>query len=680
MVKHRIVVLLICLALVVPSVLGMAATRVKYDLMDYLPSDLDTVKGQEILMKDFGKGAFSLCITQGMNEADQAALEDAIRDVPHVESVIGYASATDGAFPAELLPNDLYALFNSGDARLFAVFFDGTTSAEGTMEAVQQIRDVAGQQCFISGLSAIVTDTKLMVEQQEGTYIAIAVVLCCIVLMLTMDSFLLPLIFLLCIGVAVLWNMGSNYFLGEISYITKAVAAVLQLGVTLDYSIFLWHAYKEEKTHTDDKDEAMSVAIGKTFSAILGSSLTTVAGFVAICFMSFTLGRDLGIVMCKGVLLGVLGTVTLLPAVIRMLDGAIEKTSHKPLLPDVGGISKFIVKHYKALCCLLIVLVIPAFYGYQHIGVYYDMSTCLPQELLSVQANNKLANDFNVSTSHLLLVDADVSSHDMRDMTDEMSAVDGVSSVVGLDSLLGVGVPEAALPDSVVSMVKSNRYRLMLISSEYVVSSDAVNAQIETLNGILKKYDQGGMLIGEAPCTKDLITCTNTDFTVVSIISIVAIFLIIALVLKSISLPVVLVLIIESAIWINLCIPYFTGTTLPFVAPILISTIQLGATVDYAILMTTRYKQSRCDGLEKAEAVGYAVKSSAQSILVSGFGFFAATIGVGIYSNVDLISSMCNLIARGALCSVIVVLFLLPALLLACDKLIVHTTLNMKKA
>ena len=522
----------------------------------------------------------------------------------------------------------------------------------------------------------LVDDTKQLVEDQEAIYVAIAVALCCVVLMLTMDSILLPFIFLLCIGVSILWNMGTNYFLGEISYITKAVAAVLQLGVTLDYSIFLWHSYKEEQQTYSDKDEAMASAICKTISSIVGSSLTTVAGFVAICFMSFTLGRDLGIVMSKGVILGVLGTVILLPCVIRILDRALEKTSHKPLLPSVAGISKFVTKHYKVLFVLLIVLCIPAFYGYNHVGKYYDMSACLPQELESVKANTKLSETFDVSTNHLVLVDADVPQKDVVAMTDEMAEVDGVKQVLSIDSLLGAGIPESIVPDEILSELKSNEYQLMLISSEYIISSDAVNRQIDELNEILKKYDEGGMLIGEAPCTKDLISCTDHDFEVVSLISIIAIFLIIALVLRSISLPVILVAVIETAIAANLCIPYYTNVTLPFVAPILISTIQLGSTVDYAILMTTRYLQNRRAGSDKREAVSKAVASSAQSILVSGIGFFAATFGVGLYSNVDIISSMCSLMARGALCSVVVVLFLLPTVLLVLDKVIIHTTLK----
>ena len=680
LIRHRVLVIILCLALMIPSVLGMAATKTKYDLLYYLPQNLETIQGQEILLKDFGKGAFSLLVTEGMTVREQEDMENAVREIPHVDSVIGYASLTKGMVPLDFIPEEIREKFSRGDCMLTAVFFDEGSSSEETMEAIRQIRETAGEKCFVSGLSAVVTDTKQLVEDQEGIYVAIAVALCAVVLMFTMDSFLLPLIFLACIGVSVLWNMGSNYFLGEISYITKAVAAVLQLGVTLDYSIFLWHSYREQKEKYEDKDEAMAEAVHMTFTSILGSSLTTIAGFISICFMSFTLGRDLGIVMSKGVVLGLFGTVLLLPCVIRLLDGAIEKTSHKPLLPAVGGIGRFVSKHYKALCIVLVILIVPAFYGYANNRVYYDMSKVMPQDLPSIIANHKLEDTFGMATTHLLLVDADVSQKDIRDMTEEMKQVDGVKDVIGIDSLLGAGIPESIVPEDVLSLVRGDRYQLMLINSAYVTSSDEVNAQIDSLNAVLKKYDKGGMLIGEAPCTKDLIACTDHDFTVVSLISIIAIFIIILLVQKSFLLPVLLVAVIELAIAANLCIPYYLGTELPFVGPILISTIQLGATVDYAILMTTRYKQNRLSGLDRKEAVEKAVASAAQSILVSGLGFFAATYGVGLYANVDIISSMCRLIARGALLSVAVVLFLLPAVLLLLDKLIVHTTLDMKNA
>ena len=677
-VQHRGLVIVLCVLLMIPSVLGIAATKTKYDLLYYLPQDLETVKGQEILLEDFGKGAFSLLVTEGMSISQQADMENALKTIPHVDSVIGFASLTRGMFPLEIIPDQYRELFQRGDCMLSAVFFDAGSSAEETMEAIRRVREVAGEKCFVSGLSAVVTDTKQLVEDQEAIYVGIAVALCAVVLTITMDSFLLPIIFLCCIGVSILWNLGSNYVFGEISYITKAVAAVLQLGVTLDYSIFLWHSYKEQQGMTQDKDEAMAAAIHQTFTSILGSSLTTVAGFVSICFMSFTLGRDLGIVMSKGVVMGVLGTVLLLPCVIRAMDGVIEKTSHKPLLPNVSGIGKFVVKHYRALCAALVLLAVPAFYGYQNVNVYYDMSKVMPPELPSVIANQKLEETFDMATTHLLLVDADVSQKDVRDMSEEMKRVDGVKDVIGIDSLLGAGIPESIVPKDALKLVKGDRYQLILINSAYVISSDEVNAQIDQLNAILKRYDQGGMLIGEAPCTKDLIACTDHDFTVVSLISIVAIFVIILLVQKSISLPVLLVAVIELAIAANLCVPFYAGEQLPFVGPILISTIQLGATVDYAILMTTRYKQNRLSGQDRTASVQNAVSSSAQSILVSGIGFFAATYGVGLYSNVAIISSMCRLIARGALLSVAVVLLLLPAVLLLLDRLIVRTTFDMK--
>lgn len=680
LVKNRVMVIIICLALLIPSILGMTATKTKYDLLYYLPQDLETVKGQQILLDDFGKGAFSLLVTDGLTLYQQTELEENIKNIPHVESVMGYASLTKAMIPLEIIPEGTRDLFYKDGSMLTAVFFDDSSSSEETMEAIQQLRKVAGEKCFVSGLSAVVTDTKLIVEDQEAIYVGIAVALCAIVLMLTMDSLLLPIIFLICIGVSIIWNMGSNYFLGEISYITKAVAAVLQLGVTLDYSIFLWHSYKEQKTKTQDKDEAMSHAIHLTFTSILGSSLTTIAGFAAICFMSFTLGKDLGIVMIKGVLMGLISTVILLPCAIRVMDNAIEKTSHKPLLPDVGKIGKFVVNHYKILAIIMVIMAIPAFYGYNNVEVYYDMSKVMPTDLPSIVANRKLEDTFDTATTHLVLIDSDLSQEKICDMSEDMRKVDGVKDVLNIDTLLGDGIPEFMLPPNVVSAVKSDNYQLMLINSEYIISSDEVNNQIDKLNSILKSYDKDGMLIGEAPCAKDLIVCTDHDFVIVSLISIIAIFVIIMLVQKSFTLPIILVAIIELAIASNLCIPYFSGIELPFVGPILISTIQLGATVDYAILLTTRYKQNRISGMNKKDAVEKAIASAAQSVLVSGLGFFASTYGVGLYSNIDIISAMCRLIARGALLSVAVVLLLLPALLLLLDKIIVHTTFDMKAA
>ena len=673
LVRHRILVIILCVALVVPSVLGMVRTKTKYDLLYYLPQDLETVQGQEILLKDFGKGAFSLLVTEGMSLKEQADMENALKEIPHVDSVIGYASLTKGMIPVEIIPDDLREKFRRGDCMLSAVFFDEGSSSEETMEAISRVRKVAGEKTFVSGLSAVVTDTRQLVEDQEAIYVLCRDCRGAVRRRADADHGFVP-------AAADLPVLHRRFRAVEHGQQLFPGRDQLYYPVTLDYSIFLWHSYKEQKALTDDKDEAMANAIRQTFASILGSSLTTIAGFVSICFMSFTLGRDLGIVMSKGVILGVLGTVTLLPCMIRALDGAIGKTSHRPLLPDVSGIGRFVTKHYRALAAILLIMVIPAFWGYRNVNVYYDMSKVMPAELESIRANKKLEETFDMSTTHLLLVDADVSRKDVLDMTEEMRQVDGVKDVIGADSLLGAEIPESIVPEDVLSLVKGDRYRLMLVNSAYVISSDEVNAQIDSLNRILKKYDKGGMLIGEAPCTKDLIACTDHDFTVVSLISIIAIFVIIMLVQRSFSLPVLLVAVIELAIAANLCIPYYLKQELPFVGPILISTIQLGATVDYAILMTTRYRQNRLGGKDKKEAVRDAVASAAQSVLVSGLGFFAATYGVGLYSNVAIISSMCRLIARGALLSVAVVLLLLPAVLLIMDKVIVHTTAGMKKA
>ena len=680
LVKHRVVVVIICLLLMIPSIMGMTATKVKYDLLYYLPQDLDTVKGQEILMEDFGKGAFSLCLTEGMTEAAQAGLEEAVRQVPHVESVIGYASILRGALPAEILPDEVREVFQKEDMRLMAVFFDETSSAEGTMEAIETIRRIAGERCFVSGLSAVVTDTKALVEEQEGIYVAIAVALCCLVLMMTMDSFLLPLIFLCCIGVSILWNMGSNCFFGEISYITKALSAVLQLAVTMDYSIFLWHSYNEQRAIYPDKCEAMAHAISATLTSVVGSSITTIAGFLALCFMSFTLGRDLGIVMAKGVLLGVLSCVTVLPSLILLLDKPLQKTRHRSILPKMDGLAKGVTKVFPVFLALFVVLAPVFYFAYDKTNdeVYYDMGQCLPEDMEYVIANSKLSEEFDIASTHMLLVDASLPSKQVRSMISDMEQVDGVKYVLGLESVVGAGVPEEILPDSVRSILKSDKWELLLINSEYKVASDEVNAQIDSLNAILKKYDPTGMLIGEAPCMKDMIETTDHDFKVVNAVSILAIFLIILLVERSISLPFLLIAVIELAIFINLGLPHFLGQSLPFIAPICISTIQLGATVDYAILMTTRYKAERLAGKEKRPAVITALSTSIPSIIVSGMGLFAATFGVAIYSDIDIISSMCMLMARGAIVSMLCVILILPALLLLCDRLVCATTLGMR--
>ena len=680
-VKHRVLILIVALLLLVPSVLGMANTRINYDMLDYLPEDMDTVVGQNELLADFGKGAFSLIVVEDMPAKDVAALRKRIEAVEHVDSAVWYDSLTDLSVPMEILPEKIYNEFNNGNATMLAVFFDSSTSADVTMDAIREIREIAGRQCFVTGMSALVTDLKDLCEQEEPIYVALAVACACLAMMLLLlDSWLAPLIFLASIGICIVINLGSNYFLGEISYITKALSAVLQLAVTMDYSIFLWNSYNEQRTHIEDKNEAMAKAIHETFVSVLGSSITTIAGFIALCFMSFTMGRDLGIVMAKGVLLGVIGCVTVLPSLILLFDRPLQRTRHKALIRNANGFARKITKAFPVFLAVFVALAIPAYMGYAKTNeeVYYDMGQCLPQDIDYVIAHSKLADDFDIASTHMLLVDAKLPSRDVRNMKREMEQVDGVKYVLSLESVVGSRVPEEVLPDSVRSILKSDRWELMLINSEYKVASDAVNDQIDSLNAILKKYDPSGMLIGEAPCTKDMIETTGHDFQVVNLFSIIAIFVIILLVEKSLSLPVILIAVIELAIFINLGLPHYLGQSLPFIAPICISTIQLGATVDYAILMTTRYKAERVSGKSKYEAVSTALATSVPSIIVSGMGLFAATFGVAVYSNIDIVSSMCMLMARGALISVVCVILMLPAFLMLLDGVVRHTTLNMK--
>lgn len=678
-VKNRVLILIISLALMIPSVFGMLNTRINYDMLNYLPDDMDTVIGQDTLKEDFGKGAFSFIIVEDMPAKDVAALKEKIEAVDHVDTVLWYDSLADLSVPMELLPDKLYDAFNQGNATMMAVFFDSATSEDVTMDAIRDIRAIAGKQCFVSGMSALVTDLKDLCEQEEPIYVALAVACACAAMMLLLDGWLVPFVFLASIGMCIVFNLGSNYFFGEISYITKALSAVLQLAVTMDYSIFLWHSYNEQLQQNTDHNEAMAVAIHETFASVLGSSITTVAGFIALCFMTFTLGRDLGIVMAKGVLLGVIGCVTILPSMILLLDKPLQKTRHKSLIPDMGGFAKGVCKHFPVFLVIFALLIAPAYYGYDKTNdeVYYDMGQCLPEDIDYVIANSKLAEDFDISSTHMLLVDASLPTRDVRDMIDEMEQVDGVKYVLSLESVVGPLVPEDILPDSVRSLLNDGQWELMLINSEYKVASDAVSDQLDSLNAILKKYDDTGMLIGEAPCMKDMIDTTDHDFQVVNAVSIVAIFVIIALVEKSISLPFVLIAVIELAVFINLGLPHYFGQSLPFIAPICISTIQLGATVDYAILMTTRYKSERLNGNERKAAVYTALRTSAPSVIVSGLGLFAATFGVAVYSNIDIVGSMCMLMARGAIISVVLVLLVLPALLILCDGIICRTTKGM---
>ena len=681
-VKLRIPILVLSFLLLIPSVLGYFNTRVNYDILYYLPSDIDTMQGQDILLDDFGKGAYAMVVVDGMNKSNVSKLVKKVEGVDHVASVISYSGIVGDDVPSEILPDKFRSYFENEDsgATLFAIFFDDTTSSDDTMKAIQEVRDVTDNQCYIAGMSAVVTDTKTMAEKETPFYVLVAVVLVCIVLAIFMDSFLVPVFFMLSIGMAIVYNLGSNYFLGEVSYITKALAAVLQLGVTLDYSIFLWHSYKEAKEETpDDHHEAMAVAIGNTLTSVVGSSITTVAGFIALCFMSFTLGLDLGVVMAKGVVLGVIGCVTILPSLILTFDKALEKTMHREIMPNFDKPARWIVNHSWIFLIIFVLFLGSAIYGYNNTKVYYDLSDTLPEKLNCSQANKMLAENFDGTNSiYMILADSNLSAEDSNAMMNEVNDLDGISFALSIDSALGGEIPTEMLPDSLVSELKGDEYQIMMVSTNYTIASDEINDQINKVDAIAKKYDAKSMVIGEAPCTKDLITITDKDFKTVSAVSIVAIFFIIFFVLKSISLPVILVAAIEFAIFVNMGIPYYTGTTIPFISSVVIGTIQLGATVDYAILMTTRYKRERAAGNSKKEAISIALGTSIPSIIVSALGFFAATFGVGMIASVDMIASLCTLMARGAIISMFVVIFVLPSLFVLLDKVIIHTSLGFK--
>ena len=677
-VKCRVLILILSVVLLVPSAIGYFNTRVNYDILSYLPDEIETMKGQEILKDDFGIGAFSLCVVEGMEDKDVCALEDKIEEIPHVKKVVWYDTIADLSLPMEVLPDDIYKIFNNddSDSTLLAVLYDTGMSEDETMDAVKEIRKLAEGQCFVSGMSAVITDIKELSDREVPIYVIIAVVLAILVLSLTMDSAIVPVFFLLSIGMAIIYNLGTNMIKGEISYVTQALAAVLQLGVTMDYSIFLWHSYEDECTRTDDHKEAMATAIAGTITSVVGSSVTTVAGFVALCFMSFTLGMDLGIVMAKGVVFGVIGCVTILPSMILVFDKAVQKTKHRPILPDLGRIAGWITRHYKWFVAAFILILFPAIYGYTHTDVYYDLAGTLPKDLPSIVANQKLEDNFDMNATHIYLVDSSLPAKDVARMIDEVNEVDGVKATIGLEAILGAGFPKEMLPADLLSVVQNDEYELLMVSSEYAVASDEVNAQCEKLDQILDKYDTKGMLIGEAPCTKDLINITDEDFKRVSAVSILAIFAIILLVFTAISLPISLVAVIEFAIFINMGIPAYTGKVLPFIASIVIGTIQLGATVDYAILMTNKYKLARYNGYEKKEAITQALQGSIQSIIVSALSFFSATFGVGVYSNIDMISSLCILMSRGAIISMFVVIFILPSMFMIFDKAIVKTSVG----
>ena len=672
--KHKVVIVIVSLLLLIPSFLGMAATRVNYDILSYLPDSLETVEGQDIMVDEFGMGAFSMVVVENMDLKDVAALKEKFQDVDHVKDVLWYDSVADLSIPVSMIPDNFKDAFFNGDATMMIALFDNTTSSDAAMEAVTDMRKIANEQCYISGMSGVVTDIKNIALEEMPIYVVIAACLSLLVLLLAMDSLVIPVLFLISVGLAVVYNLGSNIFFGQVCYITKSLTAVLQLGVTMDYSIFLLNSFEAYKKKYDEKERAMAHAIGDTFKSVAGSSVTTIAGFLALCVMTFALGRDMGIVMAKGVVFGVIGCVTILPSMILIFDKPLEKTRHKAILPDIGKLSGFVTKRFPVFLLIFAVLLLPAIYGQKNAEVYYDLAGTLPEDLQSFMANQKLDEEFDMNSTHILLADSHMKAKDAQAMLDRIDKVDGVKTAIGIDSIVGPSVPKDMIPQSVREIIEDDKYQMILISSEYKTASDEVNTQIDEINKIVADYDENGMLIGEAPCTKDLITITDTDFKVVSAISIVAIFVIIAMVFRSLVLPIILVAVIEFAIFVNMSIPFYTHTSIPFIASIVIGTIQLGATVDYAILMTNNYKSARAAGMEKKDAVQHAVASSAQSIVVSALSFFASTFGVGIYSNIDMISSLCILMARGALISMVVVIFVLPAMYMVFDKVICATS------
>ena len=677
-VKLRIPILILSILLLIPAGLGYVNTKINYDILYYLPGDIDTMQGQDILLDEFGKGAYATVVVKGMDKKGTAQLEDKISNVDHVTDIISYNSLLGPEVPTELIPDKYRSYFENKDTdcTMFMIFFDDTTSSDETMSAIQELRNLAKGQCFISGMSAVVTDTKQITKQETVAYVLIAVILTSIVLALFMDSFLVPVFFMASIGMAIVYNLGSNYFLGEVSFLTKALAAVLQLGVTMDYSIFLWHSYKEEKEqYSDDNNEAMAHAIGNTITSVVGSSITTVAGFIALCFMTFTLGLDLGVVMAKGVVIGVIGCVTILPSMILTFDRALEKTTHKEIMPArFDRLAKFVVNHAWLPVIAFLLLLFPAIYGYTNTDVYYNLTDTFPASTPCAEANKVLEDNFDLNSIYMVLADTNLSAKDATKMIDEINEVEGVSFALGYNSLTGTTIPDELVPDALKETLKGDKHQMIAVASDYKLSSDEVNNQIEKVDSIVKKYDSNAMVIGEAPCTKDLITITDKDFKTVSAVSIIAIFVIIFCVFKSVSLPIILVIAIEFAIFINMGIPYYTGTTIPFIASVVIGTIQLGATVDYAILMTTRYKRERYNGADKKTAIATSLSTSIPSVIVSALGFFAATFGVGAYSSIDMVSSLCILMARGAIISMIVVIFILPSFFVVFDKLIIHTS------
>ena len=678
--KCRILILIVSALLLVPSVLGIIKTRVNYDLLSYLPDSLETVEGQNIMVDEFGTGAFSMCVIEGMPMKEVQKLADEFKEVDHVKNVLWYGEVMDISVPTEILPDKVRNKFINGDAQLLVVFYDNTTSSDESMGALTQMRKIADERCFIGGMTGIVTDIKDLCMAELPVYVVIAAILSFLVLELTTESFAVPIFFLLGIGLSILYNLGSNLFLGSISYVTQALTAVLQLAVTMDYSIFLLESYEENKRHyPDDKNKAMGMAISATFRSVVGSSVTTVAGFLALCVMTFALGRDIGIVMSKGVLIGVLCCVTVLPSMILVFDGLIEKTKHRRFIPSLDGVSAFIIRHYRLWVLVLLILVGPALYGSKNVSVYYNISQSLPDDILSNIANDKLQKTFKMNTTHVILMDRNLDKDVKREIFEEIDKLEGVKFTLNLSGMVGPLLPEEMIPSRVKEMLQSDQHEMGMVVSRYTEATPEVNAQIARIDEIVKSRDPGALVIGEAPMMKDLQDTTDVDIQRVNLLSMAAIFVIILCVFKSISLPFLLVLVIEFAINVNMAVPYFQGISLAFVASIVIGTIQLGATVDYAILMTNRYISERQAGKSKEESVSIAHRSSILSILTSGCSFFVATFGVSWYSRVDMIASICTLLSRGALVSMASVIMLMPAMYMIFDGLIIRTTAGFGK-
>ncbi len=679
--RHKALILILAFILLIPSVIGYVSTRVNYDILSYLPDSLETVAGQELMVDEFGMGAFSMVVVEDMEDKDIVALKEQLKEVEHVEDVIWYDDLVDITMPKEMLPDSIQDALFQGDATMMIALFDDTTSADTTMDAIEEMRRIVKERAFISGMSGVVTDIKDVIQSEMPVYVVIAALLALIVLLFTMESIVTPFIFLLGIGIAILYNMGSNIIFGEVSYITQALTSILQLGVTMDYSIFLLESYEDNKArYAGDKERAMAHAISNTFRSVTSSSVTTIAGFAALCFMTYGLGRDLGLVMAKGVVIGVIVCLTILPVLILCFDGAIVRTSHRDLIPDLSGLSKGIVKIWTVALVLFLVLLVPAVYGNDNYEIYYNIASGLPDTLDSAIANDKLEDTFDMTSVHMVLMNNDMSSKEKRHMEEDIEEVEGVKWVLGIDTIKGVNIPDSMIPDDMTQMLKSDEYEIAFVCSDEAAATDASSIQIDTINDIVKSYNADSMVIGEAPLMKDLEDVTDIDLKTVNYASIVAIFLIIMITFKSILIPVILVTVIEFAICLNMAVPYYMGESLPFVASIIIGTIQLGATVDYAILMTNRYHKERLIYHKtKKEAISIAHAASIKSILISGMCLFAATFGVSIASSVDMISSICTLLARGALISTVVVILLLPAMLTVFDRFICKTTWDMRK-